>query len=154
MPSPLVLISGRGKLWTTLAADVVRLWKPLVVLYFGVGRQGMCGDAPGAWDVGVGAAIRATMGKVLVALSKPLAGTFSAEVGDFLALREGLLLAKAHNLSIQVAETTGHNVASILNSTNDFLGDASFIINDIRGLFLEVGICKCQATTKSGNTLA
>ncbi|KAK4856481.1 hypothetical protein QYF36_017949 [Acer negundo] len=56
--------------------------------------------------------------KVLVALSKPLPGAFSAEV----------------------VEVDASNVASILNSSIPFLVDASFIIDDIRALYLEVGV--------------
>ncbi|KAK3204864.1 hypothetical protein Dsin_018910 [Dipteronia sinensis] len=97
----------------------------------------------GVWATGVGSTIRDDKGGVLAALSKPLTGPFQREVGEFLALREGLLLAKAHCLSIQIAEVAVPQVASVINSPNTFLGDASFIINDIKGLFTEVSICMC-----------
>ncbi|KAK3182788.1 hypothetical protein Dsin_030074 [Dipteronia sinensis] len=67
-------------------------------LNFGVVvRDGVC-------VVRVRVAIRNDKGKMLVALSKPLTGLFSSEIGGFLALREGLLLAKFHNIHVQIAE--------------------------------------------------
>ncbi|KAK3204648.1 hypothetical protein Dsin_018694 [Dipteronia sinensis] len=104
--------------------------------------------------VGLGAAIRDDKGKIVAVLSKPFPGVFSADTGEFLALREGLLLAKNLNLSVQIDEVDAPNVASILNSSAPFLGDASFIVDDIKALCLEVGICKCQAIPRLGNTLA
>ncbi|KAK3230037.1 hypothetical protein Dsin_001918 [Dipteronia sinensis] len=89
----------------------------------------------GAWAAGVGVAIRDDKGRVFTAMSKPLTGSFSTEVGELLALREGLLLAKAHCLSVQIVEDDVPLVASALNSLDTLLWDASFIINDIRGLF-------------------
>ncbi|KAK3225107.1 hypothetical protein Dsin_004969 [Dipteronia sinensis] len=44
--------------------------------------------------MGIRAVIRDSMGKVLGAVSKPLRACFSAETGEFIAFREGLLLAK------------------------------------------------------------
>ncbi|KAK3220725.1 hypothetical protein Dsin_014695 [Dipteronia sinensis] len=44
--------------------------------------------------IGLGAVIRNVDWKVLVASSKPFWGSFSAEIGEFLVLRDGLLLAK------------------------------------------------------------
>ncbi|KAK3194481.1 hypothetical protein Dsin_025791 [Dipteronia sinensis] len=81
---------------------------------------------PGAFklnnDVAVrkGAAIRDDKGRVFVANSKPLAGVFNAEIGEFLAHREGLLLAKNHNLNVQIAEVDASYVASVLNSMDLF----------------------------------
>ncbi|KAK2635248.1 hypothetical protein Ddye_030040 [Dipteronia dyeriana] len=42
----------------------------------------------------IGAVIRNDNGEVISALSKPMDGSFSTELGDYLALREGLLLAE------------------------------------------------------------
>ncbi|KAK3222647.1 hypothetical protein Dsin_009672 [Dipteronia sinensis] len=86
--------------------------------------------------------------------SKPLLGRFLAEMGEFLALREGLQLAKLDNLPIQIAEVDASNLVSILNSNVSFLGDACFIVNDIKALFLEVGIYECLAIPRTGNSLA
>lgn len=44
--------------------------------------------------IGIGAVIRNSTGDVATALSKPVEGIISAEVCEFLAVREGLLLAK------------------------------------------------------------
>ncbi|KAK3199771.1 hypothetical protein Dsin_009188 [Dipteronia sinensis] len=104
--------------------------------------------------IGLGAILRDYKGKVIMAVSKPLPRRFSTEMGDFLALREGLRLAKLHNLPIQIAEVDASNLVSILNSNVSFLGDACFIVNDITALFLEVGICKCQAIPRLGNSSA
>ncbi|KAK3230595.1 hypothetical protein Dsin_002476 [Dipteronia sinensis] len=93
-------------------------------------------------------------GKVIIARSRQLDGSFSSDTGKLLALREGLLLAKFYNIDVKTAEVDSSFVASILNSQKPFLGDAKFIVNDIKALFLAFGICKCQATLKSGNSLA
>ncbi|KAK3175742.1 hypothetical protein Dsin_032820 [Dipteronia sinensis] len=53
---------------------------------------------------GIGAVIRDSEGKVVLALSKFVQGYFSVEVCEALALREGLSLAKQHGLSIGWAE--------------------------------------------------
>ncbi|KAL5820737.1 hypothetical protein ACOSQ3_022619 [Xanthoceras sorbifolium] len=53
--------------------------------------------------VGVRVAIRDLVGDIVAAASKVLPGSFSAEVGEFLALREGLILAKSLSLSLSVA---------------------------------------------------
>ncbi|KAL5779809.1 hypothetical protein ACOSQ2_010546 [Xanthoceras sorbifolium] len=50
--------------------------------------------------IGVGAAIRDSSGHVVVASSHLLSGFFSPEIGEFLALREGLLLASHHSLQV------------------------------------------------------
>ncbi|KAK2663225.1 hypothetical protein Ddye_001799 [Dipteronia dyeriana] len=75
-------------------------------------------------------------------------------IGEFLALREGLLLAKFHNFQVHVAEVDASLVVSSLNLLGIISGDASYIVNDIRSLFSKVGICKCQTIPKSGNALA
>ncbi|KAK3188613.1 hypothetical protein Dsin_028174 [Dipteronia sinensis] len=49
---------------------------------------------------GIGAVIRDSEGKVVLALSKFVQGFFSVEVYEALALREGLSLAKQHGLSV------------------------------------------------------
>ncbi|KAK3229041.1 hypothetical protein Dsin_000922 [Dipteronia sinensis] len=71
----------------------------------------------GAGSVGVGVAIRDVKGKVIAALSKPLGENFSSVIGDFLALREGLLLAKYHSILVQTAEVDSSLFASSLNSS-------------------------------------
>ncbi|KAK3183123.1 hypothetical protein Dsin_030409 [Dipteronia sinensis] len=107
-------------------------------------------------SIGLGAAIRDDKGKVIVACSKSMVGSFGAEIEEFLALRGagGLPLTKFYNIPVKIAEVDASNVASILNSTESFLGDAKFIVNDIKALFLDIDVCKCQAIPRSGNSLA
>ncbi|KAK3228387.1 hypothetical protein Dsin_000268 [Dipteronia sinensis] len=82
-------------------------------------------------------------------------GLYSVKSGwGFIALREGLLLAKFYNISVRIVEVNASSVVSILNSSETFLGDAFYIVNDIRALFLEAGICECQFVPKVGNALA
>ncbi|KAK2657296.1 hypothetical protein Ddye_010348 [Dipteronia dyeriana] len=105
-------------------------------------------------SIGLGAAIRDDKGKLIIVKSRLMHGSFSCETGKFLALRVGLLLAKFYKISMNITEVDSTSVATILNSSNPFLGDAKFIVNDIKVLFVETRICKCQATPKSGNSLA
>ncbi|KAI9154238.1 hypothetical protein LWI28_023119 [Acer negundo] len=100
--------------------------------------------------IGVGTVIRDSNGWVMAADSKRIGGNFFADIGEFLALRKGLFLAKRHNLSVQLDEVD----ASALHSSSSDLGDASLIINDIRALFEEVGVLNCQAIPRSSNCLA
>ncbi|KAL5751755.1 hypothetical protein ACOSQ2_022262 [Xanthoceras sorbifolium] len=59
---------------------------------------------PGSSMMGSGAVVRDGQGKIVVASAKPLLGFFSVELGELLALREGLLLAKELNLIIEWVE--------------------------------------------------
>ncbi|KAL5754033.1 hypothetical protein ACOSP7_022253 [Xanthoceras sorbifolium] len=86
--------------------------------------------------VGVGVAIRDLVGDIVAAASKVLPGSFSAEVGEFLALREGLILAKSFSLSLSVASSLYKEV------------------DDIKALYKEVGNCCCMAIPHFGNRLA
>ncbi|KAK4853045.1 hypothetical protein QYF36_002867 [Acer negundo] len=104
--------------------------------------------------IGIGAAIRDITGKVVVAISKPLLGNFSVELGELRALREGLLIAKRHNLVIKFAKVNAFSVASMLNLDDPFLGDALFIISCIKALYSKVEGCSCQAIPRSTNSLA
>ncbi|KAK2640897.1 hypothetical protein Ddye_022660 [Dipteronia dyeriana] len=61
-----------------------------------------------SFDVGV--AIRDDRGKVLIARSNLAIGSFSADIGHLMALREGLLLAKFYNLPISSVELSSRFV--------------------------------------------
>ncbi|KAH7575832.1 hypothetical protein JRO89_XS02G0228900 [Xanthoceras sorbifolium] len=104
--------------------------------------------------VGVGAVIRGVSGDIVAAVSKKFPGFFSAEVGELIALREGLLLVKSLGLKICVAEVDASNVASMVNEAGSSLGDASFIVEEIKVLCSEVGDCRCLSVPRSGNRLA
>ncbi|KAL5779545.1 hypothetical protein ACOSQ2_010282 [Xanthoceras sorbifolium] len=51
--------------------------------------------------MGSGTVMRDSQGKVVAASAKPLLGFFPAELGELLALREGLLVAKELSLIIE-----------------------------------------------------
>ncbi|KAK3224383.1 hypothetical protein Dsin_011408 [Dipteronia sinensis] len=78
---------------------------------------------------------------------------FSDEVGPFLALREGLMLAKFYNFPVSIAKISSTSVVSSLCCYVP-APDVKFIVNDIKALLVEVGVCKCQATPISGNSMA
>ncbi|KAI9198534.1 hypothetical protein LWI28_017581 [Acer negundo] len=100
------------------------------------------------------AVVKDDKGKVIVARSKTMSGSFCFVTRNFLALRGGLLLAEFYNIQVKIAEVDSLNIVSVLNSSAGYLGDASFIVNDIKILFSEVGIGKCQASPKSGSSLS
>ncbi|KAK3182748.1 hypothetical protein Dsin_030034 [Dipteronia sinensis] len=81
-------------------------------------------------------------------------GFFSAETGEFLALRDGLLLAKQHGLNVCWVEVDAANVAAAVNDRNPSFDVAGFVIDDVKALCAEVQVYKCQAIPRSGNTLA
>ncbi|KAK2643725.1 hypothetical protein Ddye_018920 [Dipteronia dyeriana] len=66
--------------------------------------------------IGVGVAIRDASGRVLADVSVPMVGVFSVELGEMLALKERLLLAKRYNLRTLVAEVDATNVVYAINS--------------------------------------
>ncbi|KAL5760759.1 hypothetical protein ACOSQ2_019597 [Xanthoceras sorbifolium] len=103
--------------------------------------------------MGSGAVVRDSQGKVVAASAKPLLGFFPAELGELLALREGLLLAKEFNLTIAWVELDAVNVvARVLNSFPNSVMDP--IISDVKALFRAVGVSNCHAIPRSGNGMA
>ncbi|KAL5851372.1 hypothetical protein ACOSQ3_006490 [Xanthoceras sorbifolium] len=80
--------------------------------------------------MGSGAVVHDDQGKVVAASAKPLLGFFPAELGELLALREGLLLAKELSLVIEWVE---------LDAVN------------IKALFGDVGVFNCHVIPRSRN---
>ncbi|TXG70978.1 hypothetical protein EZV62_005913 [Acer yangbiense] len=105
-------------------------------------------------STGVGAAIRDDKGLVVAARSNQLPGKFTVEMGELIALREGLQLAHFYNMKVDLAEVISPKVVSILNDSIPLVGESKFIMNDIKMLVSVVGITKCLAVSKSGNSLA
>ncbi|KAI9194100.1 hypothetical protein LWI28_003095 [Acer negundo] len=95
--------------------------------------------------IGIGVAIRDSSSKVVTTVLKPMLGNFSVDLGELLTLREGLLFAKRHNLVINSTEVINSakvdvlSVASLLNYDVSFLGDALFIVLDIKAFVLMRG---------------
>ncbi|KAK1587926.1 hypothetical protein Q3G72_018337 [Acer saccharum] len=108
----------------------------------------------GSPHIGLGAAIRDSFGQVVAAVAKPLVGNFSAEIGEFLALREGLCLAKRFQLSVLWVEGDAKNVFSGILNNRLVNSVASPIINDIRALFSDVGVVNCLTIPRTGNLVA
>ena len=67
--------------------------------------------------MGVGAAIRDAKGLVIAARATQIPGNFQAEIGELIALREGMLLAKFFDLKVDYAEGFSSLVVSILNDS-------------------------------------
>ncbi|KAK2661542.1 hypothetical protein Ddye_000116 [Dipteronia dyeriana] len=103
---------------------------------------------------GVGVFIRNHEGKELAAISKKILGRFTPEIGEFLALREGLLLAKHLNIKVDFVESDASNV--IAGVANDLcsLGPAGLVIDDIKSLCKVVGVSKCYAISIVRNSVA
>ncbi|KAL5838662.1 hypothetical protein ACOSQ3_015831 [Xanthoceras sorbifolium] len=103
--------------------------------------------------MGSGAVVRDSQGKVVAASAKPLLGFFPAELGELLALREGLLVAKELSLIIEWVELDAANaVARISNSCPSSFMDP--IVSDIKALFRVVGVSNCHAIPRSRNGMA
>ncbi|KAL5755359.1 hypothetical protein ACOSP7_023579 [Xanthoceras sorbifolium] len=108
---------------------------------------------PGCSVMGSGAVVRDSQGKVVAASAKPLLGFFPPELGELLALREGLLLAKEFNLIVEWVELDAVNVvARVSNSLPCSVMDP--IISDVKALFRAVGVSTCHAIPRSGNGMA
>ena len=108
----------------------------------------------GLLQCGVGAIVRDNKGWIVAALSKHMVGNFSPETGELIALREGLLLAQKLQLKIACVEVDACNVVSKVSSNVLDVGETEFIISDIKALFKEVEVPKCQSISKSGNRVA
>ncbi|KAL5738018.1 hypothetical protein ACOSP7_030779 [Xanthoceras sorbifolium] len=108
---------------------------------------------PGCSMMGSGAVVRDSQGKVVAASAKPLLGFFPTELGELLALREGLLLAKEFNLIVEWVELDAVNVvARVSNSLLCSVVD--HIISDVKALFRDVGVSNCHAIPRTGNGMA
>ncbi|KAL5811773.1 hypothetical protein ACOSQ3_026723 [Xanthoceras sorbifolium] len=92
-------------------------------------------------------------GKVVAASAKPLLGFFPAELGELLALREGLLLAKELNLNIEWVELDAVNVVARVSSSFP-CSVLDPIVSDGKALFRAVGVSNCLAIPRSGNAMA
>ncbi|KAK3218467.1 hypothetical protein Dsin_012437 [Dipteronia sinensis] len=66
--------------------------------------------------IGLGASVRDDKRRVLVARSKLLFGSFNNDIGQFVALRNGLMLAKFYNLQVRFVEVNSRKVVDSLNS--------------------------------------
>ncbi|TXG67205.1 hypothetical protein EZV62_008480 [Acer yangbiense] len=104
--------------------------------------------------ISLGSAIRDDKSKVLVARARRIFGMFNKETGVLLALRDGLLMANFFGLHVKFAEIDFPPVMSILNSNAPYLGDAYFVVKDIKALLSDFGISSCQASSLLGNSLA
>nr|XP_023878292.1 uncharacterized protein LOC111990734 [Quercus suber] len=79
----------------------------------------------------IGVVIRDNMGNVLVASSKVLAASFSAEISEALAMQEGMLLAAEMDVYHAMFES---DALSIIQAINDGFhgGEIGHIIQNIR----------------------
>ncbi|KAL5738556.1 hypothetical protein ACOSP7_031317 [Xanthoceras sorbifolium] len=108
---------------------------------------------PGFSVMGSGAVVRDDQGKVVAASAMPLLGFFLAELGELLALREGLLLAKELSLVIEWVELDAVNVvARVFSSFPCSFVDP--IVNDVKALFRDMGVSNCHAIPRSRNGMA
>ncbi|KAL5821187.1 hypothetical protein ACOSQ3_023069 [Xanthoceras sorbifolium] len=106
---------------------------------------------PGKNCVGVGAVIRDSSRLVMAAISKTLLGCFSAESGEMLVLRKGLLLAGNLGLTVQLIEVDACNVVSSVLGSDSCCGENGLIVLDIKALLQVVGFVKCQAISRKSN---
>ncbi|KAK3210656.1 hypothetical protein Dsin_015362 [Dipteronia sinensis] len=105
----------------------------------------------GGNSFGIGAVIRDSEGKIVLALSKFAHSCFFVEVCEALALREGLCLTKQHDLSTGWVEVYAANVAAGVNSTEPCRNVVCFVFNDISALCKDVGVSKCKAISRCEN---
>ena len=108
----------------------------------------------GSNSSGLGSVIQDCKGKVLAFSYSRINGSVVSDLGQLLALRDGLLLANRINIPVSIAEVSSPSVVSSLSSLDRNLGDNHFIVNDVKALFSFVGINLCQASSYKGNSLA
>ncbi|KAK1554535.1 hypothetical protein Q3G72_013669 [Acer saccharum] len=103
--------------------------------------------------IGIGAVIRNDKREVVPTLSKPMDGSLSAELGEYMALREGLLIAKILGFSVGWVEDAV-NVVYEVNSNRFLSSIAGPVISDIKALFRDVGVINSQAIPRNRNVVA
>ncbi|KAH7557302.1 hypothetical protein JRO89_XS11G0110200 [Xanthoceras sorbifolium] len=84
--------------------------------------------------------IRNSDGWVVAAFAKPLKCCDSAKVGEFLGLREGLVVAKQLGLPVALTEVDASSVVDGVNLLKPSLSVVGLVISDIQALCSEVGI--------------
>ncbi|KAL5848379.1 hypothetical protein ACOSQ4_006392 [Xanthoceras sorbifolium] len=78
----------------------------------------------------------------------------SADLGEFLALHEGLLLARQFGFLGCWVEVDASNVAAAVQNRHPSLGVAGSVLDDMLALCSNVQVYKCLAIPRSGNVLA
>ncbi|KAL5776132.1 hypothetical protein ACOSP7_009058 [Xanthoceras sorbifolium] len=101
--------------------------------------------------MGAGAVFRNDSGMVIAAFSKPFEGFFKPDLGEFLALRAGLLFAKQYHLKVQWVEVDVKNVMGAVCSGRAFASPAGAVLDDILSLCVDVGVLKYQAIPRACN---
>ncbi|KAK3188913.1 hypothetical protein Dsin_028474 [Dipteronia sinensis] len=105
-------------------------------------------------STGIGVAIQDDRCKVLIAHCSRMSGNFSVEVGELLALREGLRLAKFYNICVNSVDVASLRADSFLNDLAAPLGVSKLIVLDIKAFMLDAGICTVKEISRNGNSLA
>ncbi|KAL5767796.1 hypothetical protein ACOSQ2_014579 [Xanthoceras sorbifolium] len=105
-------------------------------------------------SISIGVVIRDSFGLVVAAVSKTLVGSFYAESGEFLALRDGLLLDGNLGMSVHLIEVDACNVVSSVLGSDSSGGENGLVINDIKELFQDVGFLKCQTVSRKSSGVA
>ena len=97
-----------------------------------------------------GVAIRDCQGCLIVASSKLLPSTFSAEVTKALALQDGVLLALELGISHVIVES---NALSIIQAINEGVlgGELGHIVQNIKDISSSFSWCSFQHLNRSGN---
>ncbi|KAK1582859.1 hypothetical protein Q3G72_018956 [Acer saccharum] len=93
-----------NRIISTGQADAAMAWIPPPSGTLKLNSDAVVKD--GSPHIGLGAVIHDSTGKVIAAL----AGNFSTEIGEFLAIREGLCLAKRFQLKVSWGEGDAMNV--------------------------------------------
>ncbi|KAK0598503.1 hypothetical protein LWI29_035267 [Acer saccharum] len=70
-------------------------------------------------------------------------------IRELLAVREGLILAS--NCLVEMDAT---NVAASIKDNKASIGDAGFVLEDVKALCVKVQVSECHATPRSRNTMA
>ncbi|KAL5761181.1 hypothetical protein ACOSQ2_020019 [Xanthoceras sorbifolium] len=91
---------------------------------------------------------------VVVALAKPLWGFFNIELGELLAIREGLLFAKSLKLFVSWVEVEASSVIARLQSSSSSCCLADPIVSNIKALFKDVEVYNCLFIPRSRNVVA
>lgn len=83
-------------------------------------------------------------------MANPWTGNYSSEIGELVALREGLVLAFSLGLSVDLMEVDGVVVVSLLNDSVVSWSEAYSLVSDIKVLCEATGVRKCQVIPRNG----
>ncbi|GMN50671.1 hypothetical protein TIFTF001_019832 [Ficus carica] len=109
--------------------------------------------SPGSDHIGVGAVIRDEKGRIIGAVAKSMEETFSPFLTEFIAIREGLMIAKELESVTLMVETDAINVVFAVSDNLEFSLEGP-ILEDVKQLLAQLRNSGVNHIRRSANHVA